>query len=163
MFTYYSRLFFSIVFIVFLQACGGGSEVESSKKDDTKQPASAVKQNITRENHIDLAQYYFQHQSTLIQVSARVDSLDTYKENSIPGGVTNSDNDTFTVFAVTPFNQYVEHLDITHKDMKIEIDVVRKMYVTIKLYKSDVLVVQTQKTVEEFTQSGLTRPTGDAS
>ncbi len=155
--THYSRIFFTALLLVTFQACGGDSD------KTTNLPEKEKKQSITKVNYIDLAQYYFQRQSTLIKVSASADSLEDYKARSIPGKETRSKQDTFTISAVTPFNEHVEKMSIQHNSMKIEIDVVRKMYVSIKLYDNNSLVEEVQKTLQDFTTNGLMMPTGDMS
>ena len=56
-------------------------------------------------------------------------------------------------------NEHVEKMSIQKNSMKIEIEVVRKMYVTIKLYNNTSLVAEVQKTLHDFTNTVLTIPT----
>ena len=154
MLTNYVRIFFTMLLIAMLQACGGGSDKTIEKE---------TKQSITKENYINLAQYYFQRQSTLVKVSTKADSLEDYKARSIPGKKTRSSKEDFTISAMTHLNEHVEMMSIQKNSMKIEIEVVRKMYVSIKLYNNTSLIAEVQKTLHDFTNKGLTIPSGEAS
>ena len=166
MLTNYVRIFFTMLLIAMLQACGGDSNktVNIDKtKDIDKTTEKERQQSITKENYIDLAQYYFHRQSALVKVSTKENSLKDYKARSIPGKEARSSKETFTISALTPFNEHIEKMSIQQNSMKIEIEVVRKMYVSIKLYNNTSLVAEVQKTLNDFTNAGLTRPTGEAS
>ena len=151
MFINYYRLFFATLIMFMLQACGSGS-------NNTTQSPTTIKRSITEENYIDLAQFYFQRQSVRIATTLPIETLDAYKSRSIPGKSINSQKDTFIVDSVTPFNKYVESMTIKYNDTTIELDVVKKLYVSIKLYEAGKLIHQVEKTLHTFTHDGRLMP-----
>ncbi len=150
---YIEKIIFSMLLSIILAGCGRVDNTQNS--EGTNNNPQNTQLVLTSDNYADYAQYHFQHQSSLLQKNSQSESLQSYKNRSIPGNPIVTDNhNSFKVETVTPFNKYVQELTLTYNDSTIKLFVKDKMYVTLKLYKSSVLIDEIQKTLHDFTQNG---------
>lgn len=141
---------FTLVLILFLQACGSSNS--SSSDTDIDKPSHKTS-TITEANYISLAKFHFSKESRELLKTTSVKEENDKKFRSYPGAGETSPStidNSLKITTITPFNNYIESMMLSHSDETIKVEVKNKIYVIVSLYRDNKLVKSATLTMHEF-------------
>jgi len=133
-----------------LQACGSVSKTDTQEpvKKDTQEPVKkdTKKYILTEDNYISMAKYNFVKESTQLKKNRVADTNHNSKFRSHPGAGKKSQTakNSLRISSVTPFNKYVQYMNISSDKRTISIEVKNNLFVIVSLLE-DGKVISTQK------------------
>jgi len=137
-----------ICLTLFFQACGSTSksDEQSHVKKDTKSYL------LTENNYISMAKYNFVKESIELKKSKTADINHNSKFRSHPGATKGSQNDknTLKISSVTPFNKYVQSMNISSNKRTISIEVKNKLFVIVSLIEDGQVIATEKMPLEKF-------------
>ncbi len=130
-----------ILFLLLIfQGCGSDSSNLSDKSDRDH--------ILNRDNFISISKYHFAQKSKELLVDR--DSENSSRFRTYPGGSKSNNNRALTITAITPFNRYIESMDILANGRVIKIDAKKRSEVTISLHEGDMVIATATVSILDF-------------
>jgi hypothetical protein len=137
-----------ICLTLFLQACGSSSKTDNQEqvKKDTREYL------LTEDNYISMAKYNFIKESIQLKKTRVADTNHNSKFRSHPGAAKESQRvkNSLKISSVTPFNKYIQSMNISSDKRTISIEVKNKIYVTVSLIENGKVISTEKMPLEKF-------------
>lgn len=136
-----------ISLVLFFQACGSTSKTDNYEqvKKDTK------KYLLTEDNYISMAKYNFIKNSTELKKSRVADTNHNSKFRSHPGARKESTSkNSLKINSVTPFNSYIQSMNISSDKRTITIEVKNRLYVIVSLLENGSILSTEKMSLDKF-------------
>lgn len=143
----------AVSLMLFVQGCGGGAVQEADATEEIAQEEIIKTSHMLNEvNYLSLAKYHYAKESSALQKLHTKDSANNSRFRAYPGAaISRSENShALKITSVTPFDKYVESMDISVDGRSIKSVVKNGLYVTVGLYEADKLLKEEQLTLEAF-------------
>ncbi len=132
----------AVVLMLSFQSCG--SSIQKTQQQDQKYI-------LTEDNYVNLAKFHYQKESVRIKKN-RNSINNNHKFRSYPGAKPSqiTDENHLKIKSITPFDEYIESLEIAVQNRSIKVFVKNKLFANISLYENDKLIKNEKQTMNQF-------------